>query len=320
MKKVSIIIPLYNREEFISDTLESVQINSHRDFELEVIVVDDGSSDQGPEIISKKYPWVTLIKQANSGAPTARNLGLNSANGEYILFLDSDDIITADFFIEKIRILDSNREIAAAYGPSEHFKIDEKGKQVILHRHSPYPIIEKPNYEQHLQNLLGGWYIFSHAILWRKSILLDQLKGYDKSLIINQDVDLLYRCLVAKKTIVGVNSPTALYRDHESNGRIGSIGNNRHKLLTILKLRKEFVTKLSEADLLTKTNKEVLGKFCFQYWVNYRKEVPDIAEMFYELSKELNPTHTLNGGLVLRLICKLVGARRTILLKSIISK
>lgn len=87
MVKFSIIIPVYNVEDYISECLLSVLNQSEKDFE--VIVVNDGSKDKSIDI-AKKYP-VKIINQENQGLSEARNTGVKHAKGEYILFLDSDD-------------------------------------------------------------------------------------------------------------------------------------------------------------------------------------------------------------------------------------
>lgn len=91
--KISIIIPVYNRESYIEETLESVLKQTYK--ELEVIVVDDGSTDESYKIIkqfAQKDPRVVYIYQKNNGVSSARNKGLDHATGQYIMFLDSDDL------------------------------------------------------------------------------------------------------------------------------------------------------------------------------------------------------------------------------------
>ncbi|MBL4884097.1 MAG: glycosyltransferase family 2 protein [Planctomycetaceae bacterium] len=85
----SVIIPVYNREQTIIKTLESIAAQEFRDFE--VIVVDDGSDDNTCQVVAD-YKFAHLIRQQNSGPGTARNRGLQEASAQYIAFLDSDDV------------------------------------------------------------------------------------------------------------------------------------------------------------------------------------------------------------------------------------
>ena len=91
---VSIVIPVYNAEEYLEETLRSVSGQSYRN--LEIICVDDGSSDNSLSILKKAKSSdsrIIILSQANQGAGTARNLGMDAARGEYILFFDADDIL-----------------------------------------------------------------------------------------------------------------------------------------------------------------------------------------------------------------------------------
>jgi glycosyltransferase involved in cell wall biosynthesis len=93
MISISVIIPAYNAESFIAETLNSVLTQTHRD--LEVIVIDDGSTDQTPKIIEKiarEDARVCLVLQQNAGVAAARNAGIRVAKGEWLAFLDADDI------------------------------------------------------------------------------------------------------------------------------------------------------------------------------------------------------------------------------------
>jgi glycosyltransferase involved in cell wall biosynthesis len=90
---VSVIIPAFNASKFIRETLDSVIQQTHRD--LEIIVVDDGSTDDTVRIVTeiqKKDSRVTLYRQANQGASVARNLGIEKSKADYIAFLDADDL------------------------------------------------------------------------------------------------------------------------------------------------------------------------------------------------------------------------------------
>ena len=92
--KVSVIIPVYNAQNYLSECIDSVLRQTMQDFE--VICIDDGSSDDSYSIL-KKYEEtderVVLLSQTNQGVSAARNVGIDKTRGEYIYFLDSDDYI-----------------------------------------------------------------------------------------------------------------------------------------------------------------------------------------------------------------------------------
>ena len=87
--RVSVIIPTYNRGWTLQAAMDSVLAQTYLDFEL--IVVDDGSSDDTAEILAAYGPEVKRIRQANAGVSAARNTGIRAARGELVAFLDSDD-------------------------------------------------------------------------------------------------------------------------------------------------------------------------------------------------------------------------------------
>ena len=99
MHKISVIVPVYNVEKFLAQCLESLIRQTYKN--LEIIIIDDGSSDNSYKIY-KKYAKndsrIKIIKQINAGVSAARNAGLASATGEYIHFIDSDDYIDIDYY------------------------------------------------------------------------------------------------------------------------------------------------------------------------------------------------------------------------------
>lgn len=106
---VSIVIPAYNAEKFILETLNSVYDQSYIDFEI--IVVDDGSTDSTPQLVELEIAersYLSLISKINEGVSIARNTGIEQAKGEYIAVLDADDTWTKDNLLEKVKFLDSH--------------------------------------------------------------------------------------------------------------------------------------------------------------------------------------------------------------------
>lgn len=105
--KFSIIVPNYNKEEYIEETLNSIFNQTYQN--IEVIIIDDGSTDNSLSII-KKYP-VKLFHTNRKRAGGARNVGINNATGDYILFLDSDDYFTDSQVIERLAHLINDEDI-----------------------------------------------------------------------------------------------------------------------------------------------------------------------------------------------------------------
>ena len=98
MPKISVIIPLYNKEKYIAQTIESLLIQSFSDFEI--VIVDDGSTDGSSSIIdsyAEKDNRITVFHICNGGVSRARNIGLDNSLGEYVTFVDSDDSVHEDY-------------------------------------------------------------------------------------------------------------------------------------------------------------------------------------------------------------------------------
>lgn len=110
--KVSIIIPAYNAEKYITETIESVLKQTYQHFEL--IIVNDGSTDNTLTIIenfAQKDPRINIINKKNTGVSDTRNLGMTNAQGEYIALLDADDVWLENNLEKKIAVLENNPHI-----------------------------------------------------------------------------------------------------------------------------------------------------------------------------------------------------------------
>lgn len=126
---VTIITPLYNSEDFISETIESVLSQSYQNWEM--IMVDDCSTDRGVEIVKKfqrKDDRIKLIElEKNSGAAVARNTAIKKANGRYISFLDSDDLWHPEKLESQIRFMQNN---GYAFSYTNYQKMTKSGKLI----------------------------------------------------------------------------------------------------------------------------------------------------------------------------------------------
>lgn len=116
---VSVIIPAWNAEKWIAETLSSVIAQTWSN--LEIIVVDDGSTDCTEIIIKENFPSVRYIYQNNAGSPTARNRGVAESSGDFLAFLDSDDLWLPEKIEAQMRILLSEPKISLVFCDYEPF-------------------------------------------------------------------------------------------------------------------------------------------------------------------------------------------------------
>ena len=130
MPKVSVIIPLYNGESYIREAIQSVFSQTFQDFE--VVVIDDGSTDRGKEIILGMQGPIGYFYQQNSGVTTARNQGFLNSSGDFIAFLDQDDRWYPEKLEIQARLLNQQPEIGIVY--SDIDLIDEAG-HVLERKH-----------------------------------------------------------------------------------------------------------------------------------------------------------------------------------------
>ena len=105
---VTVIIPTFNRASFIEKCIDAILQQSHKDIEL--IVVDDGSTDNTPQILSKYKHQIKIITQENKGVSCARNAGLREAKGDFIAFCDSDDYWLPKKITSQLSVFEQNKD------------------------------------------------------------------------------------------------------------------------------------------------------------------------------------------------------------------
>ena len=207
---VSVVMPCYNAQAFLREAVDCVLGQSHP--RVELIVVDDGSTDQSQAILKEYGNRLVFIEQANAGPYPARNHGLSHAHGEFVAFLDADDYWAPDFLEKLLRALDAHPEAALAYCGWQNVGLPGK-------RGDPY-IPPDYEHEDKLVSLLRAaapWPI--HAALVRKSTI-DEVGGFDTHFATCMDYDLWLR-IGARRRIVRVPEVLAFYRYHDQ-GQITS--------------------------------------------------------------------------------------------------
>lgn len=131
-KMVSIILPVFNAERFLPQCLDSILRQTYQEWEL--IAVDDGSKDGSIEIL-KSYEnrdnRIHIISKENEGVSIARNVALEQTHGDYIYFVDSDDIVMPEALMILVKAMDSSH---ATFVKSDFLPIDEQGKQVFINK------------------------------------------------------------------------------------------------------------------------------------------------------------------------------------------
>jgi glycosyltransferase involved in cell wall biosynthesis len=206
---ISVIIPNYNQQKYIRDALQSVFTQTHRDFE--VIVIDDGSTDESKKIIDEYGDEVRYIWQENKGLAGARNTGIKAARGEFVAFLDADDIWLPTYLETMQQLIAQHPEGTLYYCGAQC--IDNEGNRLPQIVGQPIPAGTNP--EAMYQFLLRSNFLIPSTITVRRDVLLDA-GLFDEALRYCEDIDLWLR-IAADHVFVGTASSHVLYRIHSSS-------------------------------------------------------------------------------------------------------
>lgn len=219
---LSVIIPIYNVEDYLIDCINSVLKQDIND--LEIILVDDGSPDSCPEICddyAKKYEQIKVLHKKNDGLSEARNDGVKLAKGEYIMFLDSDDWWNPNVNVNHMLSLVKQKRDIDMFLFSSLDYIENDG----YYKRTEHDKLSKVNtdciesyYHDLLQN--GNLEISAATKILKRKFILDNNLFFKKG-IISEDNEWILRLLRKSPKIEIINEPLYIYR----YGRIGSITN-----------------------------------------------------------------------------------------------
>lgn len=208
---VSVIIPTHNRAHLIGETLDSVFAQDYRP--IEIVVVDDGSTDdtervvRGYEVKCPKGVSLRYIRQENSGAPKARNCGFRESKGEFIQFLDSDDVLFPRKISTQAAVLSREASVDAVYGEAT---IERRHGGIACKTFKANPA--RPG-EDIIEVFLGMRSNLSFSYLYKRKVVLDS-GGWDESLPLLQDLEFVLRMGLAGFRFRYVPAETGVYRLH----------------------------------------------------------------------------------------------------------
>ncbi len=256
MSKVSIIIPTYNSEKTIEETITSVQQQTFTDYEI--IVIDDGSQDNTITVVNNIVePRLQLFVYENGGVATARNRGISHATGEFIAFLDADDLWSTDKLASQVEALYQNPEAKVVYSWTKY--IDEQGKALFSGTRYSY----RGNiYQQLLQtNFLTN---ASNILIHRD--VLDLVTGFNPELAYTADWDFYLR--LAKNFDFAVVPKFQIYYRQSANSMSTKI--EQLKQESILFLDRVYQTATDELKLQKNRSYSILYLYCADL---YRKKI-----------------------------------------------
>lgn len=313
---ISILIPCYNTEKFISDTLTSVINQSYKN--LECIVVDDHSTDTSVEIIEKyckKFPGkIKLYSNPGSGACAARNYAFEKSNGDYIQYLDADDLLTPNKIENQIALFTKYGDhiiTNCKWGRFTDNPNEVKWEhQAINH-----------DYDTPTDWLTDSWMgkgMAQTAVWLTPRHLIEKAGPWDESLAINQDGEFFCRILMQADGIKFCEDAGVYYRSGLSNSITQKKNTSKIKAESLLKSFQSYERLLSLKD--NETVRKAIGNNYLNFMYRYYDYYPDLTlqaeKAFWNLG--LKKMWAV-GGNNFKFIAKTIGFKPAIQLKSILN-
>ena len=203
--RVTVLIPVFNGAAFVGTAIDSAL--DQRAVQVEVIVIDDGSTDDTPDVLASYGDRISVVRQQNRGHVVARNRGARSARGEWLAFLDADDEWLPDKLARQIALAGDAQDVAMVYTDRENVgEITRVGSRAS----DAYTLQEGDIFEPLL--LTGNFVTVSSAMVRRS--WYDRLGGFDETLGVCEDWDMWLRLCAAGGRVAVVQAALTKYRWH----------------------------------------------------------------------------------------------------------
>lgn len=208
MPKISVIIPTYNMAPYLVAAIESILAQTHGDHEI--IVVDDGSTDNSNEVLVPFLDRIVLLKQANSGPAKARNLGIRRASGEFVAFLDADDIWYPKKMEKQLKVFQENPNYAMVHSNALIKSTDNSQPEQLW-----FTIKNRVRAGSIFSELLSQCFIIPSSVIVKKECL-EKTGMFDENLWCWEGYDLWLR-LAYEYSIGFIRRPLIERRLHDTN-------------------------------------------------------------------------------------------------------
>jgi len=286
--RVSVIMPAYNVEPFVAESIESVLGQTYRDYEL--VVVDDGSTD-GTRAVIERYAAacpdrIRVLLQENLGPARARNAGLRIGRGAMYAFLDSDDVWAPAYLAEQMRILETEPWVDIVTG-NAFLRGASSGGGTARPFPDPRPAPDL------LQILLDDEAVFIMTVLRRE--VLDAIGGFDEDLHTNEDYDLWIRAARAGYRFRRNPRPLGWYRR-----RVGSLSANEVRMLTgIVRVYRKALAEAEPGSAIAAVIEQQIARFDAERLAAKARQAIDSGDL--EAAAEfVDALRTRRGGWSLR--------------------
>jgi len=296
---VSVIIPTFNREDLIIESIRSVYMQTYKP--IECLIVDDGSTDNTIVVIKKLQRElnsenfkILLIEQTNSGAPSARNNGILNASGEFFQFLDSDDLLYPEKIKDQVAVLQNQKEVDGVYGDWNHGTTEE------------YVLIKGEKWEDTVSQFYGGRVIHTLSFLFRRQIV-ERIGPWDEALKRNQEVDFNLRGALVGGKFEYLPKPTGLWRAHEGERIISSSG-----AIRAIEFHEKWIREFEDMGLLTPERKKTAAQYLFWHAMELDKKEKKQTITYLVKASKLHPYFPEFNTPKMKILSKLFGIKLSI--------
>ena len=212
-EKVTVIIPVYNQDKYISTAIDSVLKQTYKNFEI--LVINDGSTDNTEEILKNYGSKITYVNQKNQGTSVAWNRAIEIADTKYVIGLDSDDEFKPNTVEETIKKALEFPKADLIYSDYEFINENGDTTKVVKNPEPLNPIEQLIKLHDNLGQP-NNFLPFGHVRLYKRKVLLE-LNGYDKRFLYADDFDLVLRFAEHKYIFIHVPKVLYRYRWHTTN-------------------------------------------------------------------------------------------------------
>ena len=315
---VSVIIPCYNAAPYISETIDSILSQTYTNWEC--IIVDDHSTDDSVEIIQQyciNYPLkIKRYTNPRKGACAARNYGFEKSNGDFIQYLDADDLISTNKLELQLKIYSQFGNTIITYCRWGRFYKSISNVSWVKQT------IDK-NYDNPIDWLIDIWngkgMVAQHAWLTPRHII-EKVGKWDESLLINQDGEFFCRVLLNAREIKFCKEAEVYYRSGISESVSNINRDSREKAESLLQSHLSYLQQVNpfiHEKKVQKAIEQLWGSFFYRFWHLY----PDLCAHAENILREQNlkPGKSV-GGKGFQLLTQLLGLKKALTFKYLLSK
>ena len=289
---VSVVIPCYDAETWIARSIQSA-LDQHN-VTVEIIVIDDGSTDRSLEIIKSFGDRVRWKTGPNQGACKARNCGLELASTDFIIFLDADDYIEPDSLAEWVA---QGSDADLVFGPFAYERAEGRTLGKALS-----PVVTSYSL---VRQWLQGQFIPSCSVLWRRSFLTT-IGGWDPGALRNQDGEVAIRGLLKGARVAVAQRGLGVYVEHQRAGRVSK--RTGREILASQLSSFENLWALAQQKGQCETQKDFARSFYLIAYEAFASGIDDIGYVALSRAREMGLKGHL-GTLAHRTLSSLLGLR-----------